>query len=75
MRAGFLSAEDRAECNHLFGQNPLLFDFCVKRCLRAEADGKSYSFSPSVFESGRLFDEPERELPGRELPDAGTDGG
>ncbi len=57
-KLGYLSAEDRIQCNRVFEVNPLLFDFCVKRALRYEEDGVVHKFSDIVFESARLFDPP-----------------
>lgn len=52
---GFLDAEDRALCNEIGEANPLLFDFVLKRSLRLHEDGRTYRFSPRVFETAWLF--------------------
>jgi hypothetical protein len=56
--SGLLEPRDREACDELFDYNPLLFDFCVNRSLRQEEDGRTYRFSPRVFETARLFEEP-----------------
>ena len=55
-RVGLLSAEDRALCNAVFAGNPLLFDYVLKRKVRAVVDGTERRFPPTVFESARLFE-------------------
>jgi mannonate dehydratase len=53
--AGLLDGEDRRLCDELFDVNPLLFDFAVCRSLRLVENGRTYRFSPRVFESARAF--------------------
>jgi mannonate dehydratase len=53
---GLLDAEDRRHCDRLFDVNPLLFDFAVSRSLRWIENGRTYRFSPAVFESSRAFE-------------------
>ncbi len=36
--------------------NPLLFDFVLKRSVRLEKGGQTYRFAESVFETSWLFD-------------------
>jgi mannonate dehydratase len=57
---GLMDAEDRRLCDRLFDVNPLLFDFAVNRSLRLVEDGRTYRFSPSVFETARAFTEVSR---------------
>lgn len=52
---GLLSEEDRALCNRVFAHNPLLFDYVLKRRVRAIVDGKEHRFAPRVFETSWLF--------------------
>ncbi len=56
-RIGLLAPEDRALCNEVFRCNPLLFDYVLKRKVRALVDGRERRFSPRVFETARLFAE------------------
>ena len=44
---GFISDEERGYLDEIYGYNPLLFDFVVKRTVRHPVSGKR--FSPSVF--------------------------
>jgi len=44
---GFITAEQRAQLNEIYQVNPLLFDFVVKRTVRAPGTGEQ--FPPSVF--------------------------
>jgi len=52
---GLMDAEDRRLCDKLFDVNPLLFDFAVNRSLRLVEGGRTYRFSPAVFETARVF--------------------
>ena len=52
---GLLSEEDRALCNRVFAHNPLLFDFVLKRRVRAVKDGVEFRFPSRVFETSWLF--------------------
>lgn len=54
-RVGLLSADDRALCNEVFRCNPLLFDYVLKRKVRALVNGEERRFAPGVFETARLF--------------------
>lgn len=60
VRGGLLASEDRRRINEIYDRNPLLADFVLKRCLRAENDvggkEKAARFSNDVFETARLFD-------------------
>jgi mannonate dehydratase len=58
--AGLLDDDDRRYCDRLFDVNPLLFDFAVARSLRWEEGGRTYRFSPIVFESARAFEDVNR---------------
>lgn len=55
---GYLDAEDQRMLESVFELNPLLFDFCLKRCLRSEQHGTALRFSPAVFETSWLFERP-----------------
>lgn len=55
---GFLDGEDRRLLAKVFDANPLLYDLCLKRCLRAIDAGREWRFSPTVFESAWLFERP-----------------
>jgi mannonate dehydratase len=54
--AGFLTAAQSKLCRELFEYNPLLFDFAVARSVRYEDSGRTYRFSPQVFETARFFE-------------------
>lgn len=54
-RAGLLAHQDRVLCNAVFDHNPLLFDYVLKRKVRALVNGEERRFSPRVFETARLF--------------------
>lgn len=49
MKAGYISAEERASLRELYGFNPLLFDFVLKRCLKLPGTNKH--LPASVFMS------------------------
>jgi predicted TIM-barrel fold metal-dependent hydrolase len=55
---GYLDGEDRRLLERVFEVNPLLFDLCLKRCLRVEHEGREHRFSPVVFESQWLLELP-----------------
>jgi uncharacterized protein len=55
VRHGLLAEEDRALCNRVFEHNPLLFDYVLKRKVRAVVDGVTHRFAPRVFETSWLF--------------------
>jgi mannonate dehydratase len=55
--SGLIDAEDRRLCDELFDVNPLLFDFAINRSLRTIENGRTYRFSPSVFETARIFED------------------
>ena len=48
---GFLAAEERGPINELYEQNPLLFDFVLKRTVRV---GEA-RYGREVFETRRVF--------------------
>lgn len=50
-----LAEEDRSLCNRVFAHNPLLFDYVLKRKVRAIVDGKEHRLPPRVFETSWLF--------------------
>lgn len=50
-----LSEEDRSLCNRVFAHNPLLFDYVLKRKVRAIVDGKEHRLPGRVFETSWLF--------------------
>ncbi|MGE0709910.1 MAG: amidohydrolase family protein [Planctomycetota bacterium] len=52
---GFLAAEERGPINELYEQNPLVFDFVLKRRLGVAQPGRVARFSPAVFESAKAF--------------------
>jgi mannonate dehydratase len=58
-----IDAADRRLCDELFDVNPLLFDFAVNRSLRWVEDGRTYRFSPAVFETARCFPGVNRPAP------------
>ena len=47
MKAGYITGEERADLNEIYDYNPLLFDFVLKRCLKAPDTGSR--LPPSVF--------------------------
>jgi uncharacterized protein len=49
LKAGYINAEERASLRELYGFNPLLFDFVLKRCLKLP--GTSKRLPASVFMS------------------------
>ena len=51
--AGFITAEERTSLNEIYGVNPLLFDFVVKRMIRSPNNGDR--FSSIVFYSRPQF--------------------
>ncbi|RKY20706.1 MAG: amidohydrolase [Planctomycetota bacterium] len=53
---GYLDGEDRRLLGRVFELNPLLFDLCLKRCLRVEHQGREHRFSPVAFESEWLLE-------------------
>jgi len=53
--SGLIDAADRRLCSELFDVNPLLFDFAVNRSLRTIENGRTYRFSPIVFETARIL--------------------
>jgi mannonate dehydratase len=40
MRAGYITADERAALNEIYHYNPLLFDFVLKRTMRAPGTGE-----------------------------------
>jgi predicted TIM-barrel fold metal-dependent hydrolase len=54
--AKLLGATEARLCRELFDYNPLLFDFAVARTLRIKDAGESFRFSPTVFETARIFE-------------------
>ncbi len=54
-RIGLLSTADRLLCNEVFRCNPLLFDYVLKRKVRALVGGEERRFAPRVFETAWLF--------------------
>jgi mannonate dehydratase len=50
-----LTHDDRVLCNRVFAHNPLLFDYVLKRKVRAVKDGVEHRFPPRVFETSWLF--------------------
>ena len=46
-RAGFPSTEERAALNEVYHYDPLLFDLCLKRCVRSPKTGAR--FEPEAF--------------------------
>ncbi len=46
---GFLTGPERAALNEIDQHNPLLFDFVLKRTLRAHKDGVAHGFSDEAF--------------------------
>jgi mannonate dehydratase len=57
---GLMDGTDRRLCDQLFDVNPLLFDFAVNRSLRLVEGGRTYRFSPTVFETARAFPDVSR---------------
>ena len=55
VRQGLLTDEDRDLCNHVFAHNPLLFDYVLKRKVRAIVDGREHRLPGRVFETSWLF--------------------
>jgi uncharacterized protein len=53
---GYITAEERKQLNAIFVANPLLFDFAVKRTLKAQDKSTTSTFSPTVFETSWLFE-------------------
>jgi mannonate dehydratase len=51
VRAGYIDAEEAASLREIYGFNPLLFDFVLKRVLRS--GGKA--FPAGVFETRKFF--------------------
>jgi len=49
VRAGYLTREEAASLREIYGFNPLLFDYTLKRCLRLPGTDKR--LPPTVFES------------------------
>jgi predicted TIM-barrel fold metal-dependent hydrolase len=49
LRAGYIDAEERASLREIYGFNPLLFDFVLKRCLKLP--GTDRRLPASVFQS------------------------
>ena len=47
VREGFITEEERLHLNDIYGYNPLLFDFVVKRTVRHPTSGEK--FAPEVF--------------------------
>jgi uncharacterized protein len=48
---GLISSAERRALNAIYDFNPLVFDFVVKRTIRAtDEDGREHRFAPSVFE-------------------------
>lgn len=47
MKKGFITAEEREALNLIYGYNPLLFDYVLKRTIRHPESGQK--FPPSVF--------------------------
>ena len=48
---GFITPAERAALNEIYDFNPLVFDYVLKRTLRArDADGREHRFSPAIFE-------------------------
>ncbi|MCA9592740.1 MAG: amidohydrolase family protein [Myxococcales bacterium] len=58
---GYITGADRALLNRIYAQNPLLFDFVLKRRLSVEHMNASYAFEPKVFETAWLYDRPSAE--------------
>ena len=56
VKADLLTEEDRAVCNAVYARNPLLFDYVLKRKVRAVVDGRERRFLPRVFETAWLFE-------------------
>jgi len=54
-RYGYITEVERRFCNEIFENNPLLFDFVLKRCIKVSRNGRTYRFPASVFESAHLF--------------------
>jgi uncharacterized protein len=52
---GYLTPKARRACNEVYGANPLLFDFVVKRSLRVLDQDGEHRFADIVFESARVF--------------------
>jgi predicted TIM-barrel fold metal-dependent hydrolase len=52
---GFLDPAEREPINEIYVQNPLLFDFVLKRRLKVDQVGRAVRFSDSVFESLQAF--------------------
>jgi len=46
-RKGFINFQERNWLNEIYGMNPLLFDFCLKRLIRSPT--RQSKFAPSVF--------------------------
>jgi mannonate dehydratase len=58
---GYLPAAAAPVLSEIRRYNPLLFDFVLKRHLRAGTK----RFAPGVFESRRVFDPARRRFPGK----------
>ncbi len=53
---GYVTAAERAVLSELFAYDPLVFDFVLKRCLKATgADGAEVRLPASAFETAHLF--------------------
>ena len=51
-KLGYITAEERERLNEIYDYNPLLFDFVLKRTVRAP--GTELRFPPSVFMENRI---------------------
>lgn len=48
---GFITEAERRALNEIYELNPLVFDYVLKRTVRArDPDGREYRFSPAVFQ-------------------------
>jgi hypothetical protein len=56
---GLLNRRQRRLCSEIAQINPLLFDFVLKRCLAVRDGDGIFRFSPIIFESARIFMNPE----------------
>ncbi len=58
-----LDEDERPAINELFDQNPLIFDFVLKRRLRVVQGGRSHRLADSVFHTAHLFAPPAPATP------------
>jgi mannonate dehydratase len=55
VQRGYIDADQRRLLNEIYGANPLLFDYVLKREVSVQGQGAVHRFAPLVFESARVF--------------------